>query len=299
MLWYDIEKGETNGTVQCGNMVRQWKEGYVADLINKRFVPSPEGASSGIIDLDSQGRRWEGMKRNNRPFGYGILYDECGSKLFEGFMVNDKRVCWGVEYYSDLSVVKYRGSYCNDQKCGYGVLWNRTRTIEFEGFFCCNKPLWEGYAFGMVHSHMERLILPSSSLLLEAKSFNLPSALIRLRHLQIDKDCLVNVAEFTLDGLPSLETLSVDERSFTCNVEDVRRVDGACHVTHCPSLQSIVFLPFSFRDYRELHLTHLPALLSLHIDHSCFFHGQLLSIIGAYLVRFSHCQIVRLSAASM
>ena len=239
------------------------------------------------------------MKRNNRPFGYGILYDECGSKLFEGFMVNDKRVCWGVEYYSDLSVVKYRGSYCNDQKCGYGVLWNRTRTVEFEGFFCCDKPLWEGYAFGMVHSHMERLVLPSSSLLLEAKSFNLPSALIQLRHLQIDKDCLVNVAEFTLDGLPSLETLSVDERSFTCNVEDARRVDGACHVTHCPSLQSIVFLPFSFRDYRELHLTHLPALLSLHIDHSCFFHGQLLSIIGAYLVRFSHCQIVRLSAASM
>ena len=281
MIWYDIEKGEVNGTVQNGNTVRQWKEGYTSDLTSKRFTPSGDGISKEIIDLDTEGRRWEGMECNNEPFGYGVLYDERGNKQFEGFMVNDERVCWGIEYYSDLRAIKYKGAFCNDQKCGYGVLWNRTGTVEFEGLFCCDKPLWENYAFGMIHSHIETLILPSSSLLLEAKSFNLPSALTQLRHLQIDQDCLVNVAEFTLDGLPSLETLKVDERSFTCNIENVRRVDGACRVTRCPRLQSIVFLPFSFRDYRELHLTHLPALVSLHLDHSCFFRGQTLSIIGA------------------
>ena len=69
MVWYDIEKEEANGTIQNGNTVRQWKEGYVADLTNQHYAPSGDEISSGIVDLDTDGRRWEGMERENNPYG--------------------------------------------------------------------------------------------------------------------------------------------------------------------------------------------------------------------------------------
>lgn len=44
----------------------------------------------GCIDLDTKGRRWEGMIRGNVPFGYGILYNEEGEKEYEGYWKGDK-----------------------------------------------------------------------------------------------------------------------------------------------------------------------------------------------------------------
>ena len=44
----------------------------------------------GCIDLDTKGRRWEGMIRGSVPFGYGILYNEEGEKEYEGYWKGDK-----------------------------------------------------------------------------------------------------------------------------------------------------------------------------------------------------------------
>ena len=44
----------------------------------------------GCIDLDTKGRRWEGMIRGNVPFGYGILYNEEGEKEYEAYWKGDK-----------------------------------------------------------------------------------------------------------------------------------------------------------------------------------------------------------------
>lgn len=41
----------------------------------------------GVIDLDVNGRRWEGGVRGDAPFGYGVLYDGDGRREYEGFMM--------------------------------------------------------------------------------------------------------------------------------------------------------------------------------------------------------------------
>ena len=37
------------------------------------------------IDLDSKGRRWEGSVIDNKPYGYGAIYNEEENREYEGF----------------------------------------------------------------------------------------------------------------------------------------------------------------------------------------------------------------------
>ena len=62
-----------------------------------------------VIDLNANGKRWEGSVRNGKPFGFGVFYDEEGRKEFEGFMVNGIITGYGIEYYGDIERVKYEG----------------------------------------------------------------------------------------------------------------------------------------------------------------------------------------------
>lgn len=89
----------------------------------------------GCIDLDTKGRRWEGMIRVSVPFGYGILYNEEGEKEYEGFMMDGEKVCFGTTYYPDLDQIKYKGCYYKDDRFGYGVLYDRRGVIEYEGYW--------------------------------------------------------------------------------------------------------------------------------------------------------------------
>ena len=87
------------------------------------------------IDLDVSGRRWEGGVKNGEPFGYGIFYNEEGRKEYEGFMMDNRRICYGREYYSDVEVVKYDGCYYGGKRFGKGVLYDRSGRIEYEGLW--------------------------------------------------------------------------------------------------------------------------------------------------------------------
>ena len=66
---------------------------------------------NNCIDLDTNGRRWEGSVKDGKPFGYGVLFDEEGRKEYEGFMMDTHRMCYGREYYPDIGRVKYDGCY--------------------------------------------------------------------------------------------------------------------------------------------------------------------------------------------
>ena len=67
-----------------------------------------------VIDLDTNGRRWEGRMMEGQPYGYGVMYDEEGKKEYEGFMMDGMKSCYGIEYYSDIERMKYEGCYNND-----------------------------------------------------------------------------------------------------------------------------------------------------------------------------------------
>ena len=95
---------------------------------------------SGCLDLNPNGRRWEGGVRNEKPFGWGVLYDEEGRKEYEGFMMDGLKTCYGIEYYSDIGRVKYDGCFCDDNRFGKGTLYSRSGSIDYEGLWMKNQP---------------------------------------------------------------------------------------------------------------------------------------------------------------
>ena len=88
----------------------------------------------GCIDLDVNGRRWEGGVKDGKPFGFGVLYDE-GKKEYEGFMMDGKKVCYGMEYYSGIERVEYAGCYYEGKRFGKGIVYDRNGGVEYEGLW--------------------------------------------------------------------------------------------------------------------------------------------------------------------
>ena len=88
-----------------------------------------------VIDVSNNGMRWEGCCLNDSPFGYGALYNESNRLVYRGVMINDKKECFGIQFYPDLGVVEYCGGYCNNQRHGFGMLYDRKGDLLYEGGF--------------------------------------------------------------------------------------------------------------------------------------------------------------------
>ena len=87
-----------------------------------------------IIDLNDEGRRWEGGVLKGKVFGYGRLYDEENRLEYEGWMIEGVKRCYGIEYWNDLGVKKYRGSYFNGKKEVVVAIVAVMNTDEIDGF---------------------------------------------------------------------------------------------------------------------------------------------------------------------
>ena len=86
-----------------------------------------------IVDLSVDGDRWEGDVLNEKPFGWGTLYDKDNNLLYEGFRIGDVYVCYGRKYYDDISRVEYEGEWREGLRWGRGVLFDRNGVVEYDG----------------------------------------------------------------------------------------------------------------------------------------------------------------------
>ena len=239
-------------------------------------------ASIGCIDLDVNGRRWEGEIQNGKPYGYGIVYDEDGREEYSGFMMNGMKMCHGTEYYSDINRTKYTGCYCNDKRFGKGVLCNRNGCVDYEGLWKNDKPVSPAFDENTIDHRTESIHISTNSFS-DVSSFILPRFIQSLKCVVIDDDCFGNVRLVEVDGLPSLESISIAERSFSLSRDDgslwvMEYNDGMCRIANCPKLKSIQIDNYSFSDFTFFELTNLPSLESLVIGECCFVHTQSLSL---------------------
>ena len=255
----------------------------VADLENRRLevfknkVMTYSSGTQGEIDLNTNGRRWEGGVRNGRPCGYGILYDEEGRKKYEGFMMDGMKSCYGIEYYSNIGRVKYQGSYYDNKRFGKGVLYDRNGVVEHDGLWKSNQPYSPHFDGKTVDSLTALLDVPNSSFN-ESRFFCLYSFIHSLKRIVIGNECFGRVRSFELNGLRELESIEIGNCS--CRISDDERGDGVCRMVNCPKLVSIQIGKESFCDYQSFELTNLPSLLSIGIGSKCFIFASSFLLIG-------------------
>ena len=64
---------------------------------------------------------WEGSTLNNKPYGWGKLYNRKALIAYEGFMIDTVKVCYG-RIYNYVKDLYYEGTICNSAAHGAGKL---------------------------------------------------------------------------------------------------------------------------------------------------------------------------------
>lgn len=224
-----------------------------------------ESQENDIIDLNVIGERWEGEVKENKPFGYGCLYDDNNELIFEGWMINKVWICYGKEYWNDIGVVKYDGCWLEGKKHGYGVLYDRCGSVEFSGLFNDDSPFTliadlrmdRDSILPFFHSHLESLVI-ADEFNSDFKSLPFRSELISLKRIDIGRWCCGSVTLLSVDSLPSLISIKVGEGSFN-------EGRGECLIMNCPLFRELDTEDESFNLYEVLELKNLPSLQSVSI----------------------------------
>ena len=279
ILFYDIKAEYTYGIVKCNERyctvdgLRGAYRMVVADVNRMEMIICEDSertdpqCTKEVIDLDVNGKRWEGGVRDGKPFGYGVVYDEEGRKEYEGFMVDGVKVCYGIEYYSDTEWVKYRGCFYEGKRFGKGVLYSRNGMIDYNGLWKNNKSCCDQFDGKTIDCHTESVSIKDGSFN-EVKSFILHSFLHSLKRIVIGDRCFGKVRVVELDGLDELESVVIGRESFM--ISSSERSDGSCRIMNCSKLKSIQIGYKAFEDYYSFELNNLPSLQSIDIGDWCF-----------------------------
>ena len=99
-------------------------------------------------------------------------------------------------------------------------------------------------------------------LILSTNSFN------QLKSINIGYNCFMNVREFVIDGLESLERVKIGELCF--RISFYERNDGVCRITNCPNLRQLEIGDDSFEDFKSFELSNLNSIQSIKFGDNCF-----------------------------
>ena len=241
--------------------------------------------TQGIIDMDANGRRWEGGVKDGQPYGYGVFYDDAGRMKFEGFMMIGMRMGYGIEYYDGGERVNYKGCYYNNKRFGKGVLYNRNGGVEYSGFWKDGKPYLSQFDGKTIDYHTEFVDIPSGSFNESEHQFVLFALHPSLKRIVIGDDCFEKSRFFGLIGLTELKSVVIGDRSFSLKENGIRegterRLLYLFIIENCQQLKSLQIGNNSFYDNRSFKLNNLLALQSIVIGDYCFFYAPSFSLTG-------------------
>ena len=276
---YDIGIGYSYGVMKYNNRyyVVDWFRGtysiVIADVNRKEMTVCSQGKridsqySKDVVDLNVNGRRWEGGVKDGKPFGYGVLYDEEGRKEYEGFMMEGMKVCYGIEFSNDTEGMRYRGCFYDDKRCGKGVLCNQIGMVEYNGLWKNDNPASSHFDGKTIDSNTESIEINNNSFG-EVYSCVLPFFFHSLKRIVIGDNCFGQVRLFELNGLGGLESIVIGKECFRIGEDE--RSDGSCRIVNCPKLKSIQIGDKSYYDYLSFELSNLPSLQSIITGEWCF-----------------------------
>ena len=214
-----------------------------------------DNCAVGVLDLDPQGRRWEGFILNDRPCGYGEYYDSEGRLVYQGIMVGETYMCYGICYFADIGKISYEGMLNNGKRCGIGYQLDRDGAVSSSGYWIDDK------------------IVASSHFISSRGDFSGLHSL--LQHLTIN--CIRKDIGSELSFccfFKQLETLSFGENSYPSVV--------SCQLYHLPVLRSVHFGKGSFSSWKpsslqleRLSISRCPALTIISFERdSCHYAKQ-------------------------
>ena len=145
--------------------------------------------------LDEDGSRWEGDWLNEKPFGFGSVYDGEGNRMYSGFMFEGKKIGFGTEFFSDNHKVDYCGNFMNDLRHGWGTTYDRNCQKLYEGDWRCGKNDFED----------EKIVIKNENDCLRIHDL--------IKELEIGEHCLNGwKGDLVIENIPNLQRIQILQR---------------------------------------------------------------------------------------
>ena len=241
--------------------------------------------SNQVLDLSDDGERWEGDVLNNQPYGWGVLYDKEGEKVYEGFRIGKVNVCYGTQYYSDIQKVNYVGEWCEGKRWGRGIQYDRHGNTVFDGEWVNDEQAETTVTItdgnGLFYNHLEVLIVSDGCCNgNEWKAFDF-SLLPCLRELQVGNHCFRWVKEVRMVGMNVLEKVVIGDVCFSSRENAVLVNASNCFfLKDCVRLRELKIGSNSFNDYLVCEIENVSSLEVMQVgdlneDSYNFYHASL------------------------
>lgn len=184
------------------------------------------------INLSYDGDWWEGDCLDEKPFGFGYLYDSDNNKRYEGYMYDKVKSFYGYEYFVNGNIL-YKGNFYNDMKHGYGTLYSIDGDVIYEGYWLNGKSVENIEPFridGMIsnlaslHSLVTEIIINDESNT-SAKSFHI-RGFKYLKRVVMGNCCFPRVESFIIDNCHELETITIGTKYLALNQHESEYSDG-------------------------------------------------------------------------
>ena len=141
MYWYEglIESASSMVEELClDGVIEVDVDSHALLHVNGKDVNAVE--HNRVLDLSDDGERWEGNVLDNKPCGWGVLYDSENRRVYEGFRIGDVNVCYGRSYYPDVGVIEYEGMIFEGKRWGRGVQYDKRGVVTRYGEWVNNEP---------------------------------------------------------------------------------------------------------------------------------------------------------------
>ena len=226
-----------------------------------------------VLDLSDDGDRWDGDVMWNQPFGWGVLYDSENRKVYEGFRIRDKNVCYGTRYYSDIQKVEYEGEWYGGMRSGHGIQYNRNGEVMYDGYWMNNKHIQTSVFMKerkLFHNFITTLKIEGPWTKKECLSKSFFSMLPDLEVLITGDLCFNNQIDLTIMGMNNLKRIVIGNKCFRVWYYYYGRPENCFRVVDCPQLRSIEIGNRSFLECGNCEFRNLPSLVMMKLGYHCF-----------------------------
>lgn len=253
------------------------------------------------LDDYNTGRRWEGSVLADQPFGFGKRFDEDNYLLYEGFILDGKKVCFGSIYYPQSACIEYCGTFYEDKKHGFGQLRDKTGALVYEGEWMDDKPIElndltiSGPFTGDIIRMNIKELLVSNGCECNVNQFIL-SDYAYLVKITIGFSVLKDLTAFCISRCHNLTSIRIAyDNCNTKNTKELIMPTCCFSITDCNSLESISFENNCFRckgsiEFASLFFfivsnhVDLPKLTSITIQNLSFSNQTQLSLKSMFIV---------------
>ena len=219
-----------------------------------------------VLNLSDDGERWEGDVLNDQPYGWGVLFNADGEKVYEGFRIGETNVCYGTSFYPDIQQKEYEGDIWEGQCWGNGVQYGRNGEVVFDGIWVNNTHEYERRVTitnqnPLLHTFVEELTVDDNSCNGEewrALDFSL---MRNLRVLRLNRNSFAFVEEVKLIGMQKLEDVAIGSNCFLWHREmNGKSCYGHFYLKDCPVVEHLAIWNSSFLSYAACVIENNPSL---------------------------------------